>query len=107
MTTFDDRETAFESRFAHDQELEFRAIARRNKLIGHWAAERMGLDAAAAEDYAQSVVRADFEEAGDADVMRKLKTDLAAAGLAVEEAEIRQKMYDLLLLARTQVATSG
>ena len=92
MTTFDDRERAHESKFARDEEMLFRVHARRNRLVGGWAAERMGLSAAEAEAYAKSVVQADFEEAGDQDVVRKLLGDLVSAGVEVDEAEIRAAM---------------
>ena len=82
MTTFDDRERAFETKFAHDEELRFRVIARRNRLLGGWAARLMGLSEAEAEAYAKDVIRADFEEAGEEDVVRKLLGDLTAAGIA-------------------------
>ena len=107
MTTFDQREQAFESRFAHDQELEFRAVARRNKLIGHWAAEALGLTGDAAEAYAQEVVRADFEEAGDADVLRKLRHDFDASKVAIDDAALRKQMQDLLVVAREQLKAGG
>ncbi len=92
MTTFNDRERAYESKFARDEEMLFRVHARRNRLVGQWAAERMGLSAAEAEAYAKSVVQADFEEAGDEDVVRKLLGDLVSAGVNVDEAEIRGAM---------------
>ncbi|GGE01812.1 hypothetical protein GCM10011529_05240 [Polymorphobacter glacialis] len=80
MTTFDNRETAFENKFAHDAELQFKVVVRRNKLLGQWAAERLGKSGEDAEAYAKTVVAADFEEAGDQDVIRKLVADLAATG---------------------------
>ena len=89
MTTFDDRERGEERKFAHDEEMMFRIQARRNRLLGHWAAERMGLSAAEAEAYAKAVVQADFEEAGDEDVVRKLIGDLTSAGIDVSESDIR------------------
>ncbi len=85
MTTFDDRERAFENMYARDQELQFKVTARRNRLTGLWAAARLGLEGEAAEDYARSVVAADFEEAGDADVIRKLMVDLGPRGVSEEE----------------------
>jgi hypothetical protein len=85
MTTFDDRERAFEAQYARDQELQFKVTARRNRLTGLWAAARLGLSGEAAEDYARSIVAADFEEAGDADVIRKLKADLGRVGVSEEE----------------------
>jgi hypothetical protein len=80
MTTFDDREKAFERKFAQDEELRFRATARRNKLFGLWAAEKLGLSGSEAEDYAKSVVKADFAQPGDDDVLNKVRTDLEAKG---------------------------
>ncbi len=102
MTTFDDREHAFENKFAHDEELRFRAEARRNKLLGLWAAELMGLDEAAAHDYARAVVAADLQEAGDEDVYRKLAGDLG--GLA-DEPTIRARMAELMIEAKSQIMT--
>ena len=96
MTTFDKREEGFEKKFAHDEELRFKAMARRNKLLGLWAAEKLGKSGAEAESYAKSVVMADFQEAGDDDVLRKVKADLEAGGAAVSEGEIRTRMTDLL-----------
>lgn len=89
MTTFQDRERAEEAKFAHDEEMEFRIHARRNRLLGAWAAERMGLSPAEAEAYAKSVVQADFEESGDEDVVRKILGDLIAAAVDASEAEVR------------------
>lgn len=89
MTTFDDRERAEEGKFAHDQEMMFRIQARRNRLLGQWAAERMNLSAAETEAYAKGVVQADFEEAGDEDVVRKLLGDLVSAGVDADEGEVR------------------
>ena len=92
MTDFKDRERAEEAKFAHDEEMHFRVHARRNRLLGQWAAERMGLSAVEAEGYAKSVVQADFEEAGDEDVIRKLLGDLVSAGIEVSEADVRTAM---------------
>ncbi len=100
MTTFDDRETAFENKFAHDAEMQFRAVARRNKLTGLWAAELMGKAGQDAADYAMTVVQADFEEAGDDDVVRKLVADLA--GKATAE-QVKAKLAELLPVAKTQL----
>ena len=100
MTTFDDRETAFESKFAHDADMQFRAEARRNKLLGLWAAELTGKSGDAATDYAMSVVNADFEEAGIEDVVRKVAADLGAKASADE---IRAKMAELLKVAKSQL----
>ena len=89
MSAFDDRERAFETKFARDQEVQFRITARRNRLLGAWAAEKMGLSAVEAESYAKAVVQADFEEAGDEDVIRKLLGDLVSAGVDVSEGDVR------------------
>ena len=103
MTTFDDREKGFESKFALDQEQEFKAVARRNKLLGLWAAEKMGLSTESAEDYAKAVVRADFEQPGEEDVFRKVAGDFEGSGLTVSEGEIRRKMDELASVAREQI----
>lgn len=100
MATFDDRERGFENKFAHDADLRFRAEARRNRLVGLWAAGLLNKTGAEAEAYAASVVKADFQEAGDADVLRKLTADLA--GVA-DVATIRTRMDALLLEAMTQI----
>lgn len=92
MTDFNDRERAEEAKYAHDEEMHFRIHARRNRLLGQWAAERMGLSAVEAEAYAKSVVQADFEEAGDEDVVRKLLGDLVSAGIEVSESDVRGAM---------------
>ena len=89
MADFKDRERAEEAKFAHDEEMRFRIIARRNRLLGGWAAEKMGLSAVEAEAYSKAVVQADFEEAGDEDVIRTLLRDLVSAGTEVSEADIR------------------
>ena len=94
MTTFDKREEGFEKKFAHDEELRFKANARRNKLLGLWAAEKMGLSGPAADAYAKEVVMADFEEAGDDDVFRKVRKDFDAKGVAQSDQQIRQTMDD-------------
>ncbi len=96
MTTFDDRKDAFEKKFAHDEELRFKATARRNKLLGLWAAGQLGHTGTDAETYAKTVVMADFEEAGDEDVLRKVQADLEAASASASESEIRQAMLDLM-----------
>jgi hypothetical protein len=103
MTTFNDRERAEESKFAHDEETVFRIQARRNKLLGQWAAQRMGLDAAETEAYARSVVQAEFEEAGDEDVVRKLLGDLISAGVEIDEPEIRAALETHAVEARSQI----
>lgn len=100
MSTFDDRERAFESKFAHDAEMQFRAGARRNKLVGLWAAGLMGLQGDAAAAYAAEVVKADFEEAGDEDVFRKLARDL---GDKADEATIRARMESCMAEAKDQI----
>lgn len=100
MTTFDDRESAFENKFAHDEEMQFKAEARRNKLLGLWAADLMGKSEAEAEEYAKEVVKSDFEEAGHEDVVRKVSGDLA--GKATDD-EIRAKMAELLVVAKGQL----
>ena len=101
MSTFDDREKGFEKKFANDQELEFKSTARRNRLLGEWAAGLMGLENVA--DYAKAVVKADFEQPGDEDVLRKVHQDLQGAGLSNSEGEIRAKMDELLAIAREQI----
>lgn len=100
MSTFDDREHAFENKFAHDAQMQFKAEARRNKLLGLWAAELMGKSGGDAEAYAKEVVKADFEEAGDEDVYRKVAGDL---GEKATEAEIRAKMSELMIVAKSQL----
>ena len=101
MTTFDKREQGFENKFAHDQDLEFKATARRNKLLGLWAAGLMGLESA--DEYAKAVVKSDFEQPGDDDVLRKVLTDLSGSGLPTTEGEVRRKMDELLAIARDQI----
>ena len=105
MTTFDKRKDAFESKFARDEELRFKATARRNKLLGLWAAEKLGKSGAEAEAYAKSVVMADFEEAGDDDVVRKVRKDLEDAGVSGADPMIRTAMIDLLERAIDEVKT--
>ena len=103
MSQFDDRERAFESMYARDQEMQFKITARRNRLIGQWAAKKMGLTEAEADAYAKDVIRADFEEAGDDDVIRKLLGDLTSAGIEVDEATIRQTLDHKTVEARRHV----
>jgi len=103
MTTFDEREAAFEKKYAHDAEMQFKAEARRNKLFGLWAAAKMGLTGDAADAYAKSVVIADLKEAGDQDVLRKVAEDLAGKGMTVAETELRKKMGEFLAEAKSQV----
>lgn len=104
MTTFDDREHAFEAKFAHDEEMQFKAQARCNKLLGLWAAALMGKSGDEAETYAKSVVKADFEEAGHEDVVRKVAGDLGDASSADE---IRAKMAELLVEAKAQIMSEA
>ena len=105
MTTFDKREEGFEKQFAHDEELRFKAMARRNKMLGLWAAGVLGKGGADAEAYAKEVVLADFEEAGDNDVLRKVSKDLQPKG--VTEQQIRAQMTELLAQAVEQIKKSG
>ena len=107
MAEFDDREKAQEAKFARDGELRFKAEARRNRLLGLWAAEHMGLSARHAKDYAAEVVAADFAEAGEEDVFRKVSADLKAKGASVSDDMIRKKMAELMLAARDQVSAEG
>jgi hypothetical protein len=104
MTTFDKREEGFEKKYAHDEELRFKATARRNKLFGLWAAEKLGLKGAEADSYAKSVVIADFEEGGDNDVFRKVRKDLDAKGISVvSDQQLRQMMDELLAKAVEEI----
>src|SRR3712207_6355616 len=103
MTTFDDRERAFESQYARDQEMQFKIVARRNRLLGQWAAKLMGLTEAEADSYAKDVVRADFEEAGDEDVIRKVLGDLTSAGVDCDEKRIREALEHKHVEARRQM----
>lgn len=107
MATFDDRQKAQEAKFAFDAERQFKATARRNKLLGLWAAELMGLNGTDAQAYAAEVIEADFQEAGDEDVLRKVITDLQAKGTTVSEAQTRAKMEEFARLAREQVLAEG
>ena len=106
-TTFDKREDGFEKQFAHDEELRFKATARRNKLLGLWAAEKMGLSDGDADAYAKAVVMADFEEAGDQDVYRKVRKDLDDRKVSASDQEIRTAMVDLMAKAIEQIKASG
>ena len=103
MTTFDKREEGFEKKFALDEELKFKAEARRDKLVGLWAAEKLGIAGAEAEAYAKAVVAADFEEPGPDDVVRKLRADFDAKGVAVSDQEIRAKLDEMFAKAVEQV----
>jgi hypothetical protein len=101
MTTFDDRERGFEKKFAMDQDSEFKATARRNRMLGEWAAGLMQLETV--DEYARAVVKSDFEQPGDDDVLRKVFGDLKSAGVAVSEGEVRMKMDELLAVSREQL----
>ncbi|MGI8705606.1 MAG: DUF1476 domain-containing protein [Sphingomicrobium sp.] len=103
MTQFDDRERAYEAKFAHDEQMSFRIIARRNRLLGEWAARQMELSDEETASYAKDVVRADFEEAGDEDVIRKVLGDLTGAGLDVSDSEIREALGHKMVEARRQI----
>jgi hypothetical protein len=103
MTTFDKREEAFEKKYALDEEQRFKAEARRNKLLGLWVAEKLGKSGDAADAYAKEVIAAEFEGAGDADVVRKVMGDLSAKGISVSEQEIRAQMSELMAVAVAQV----
>jgi hypothetical protein len=107
MTTFDKREEGFEKKFALDEEQKFKAEARRNKALGMWAAEKLGMTGDAATTYAKEVVVADFDAPGDADVFNKLKADFAAKNVAVSDAELRRKMDELMAGAVADVKKSG
>jgi hypothetical protein len=107
MTTFDKREEGFEKKFALDEEQKFKAEARRNKLLGLWAAEKLGITGDAANAYAKEVVAADFEEDGDKDVLHKVLKDLTAKGTAITELEVRAKMDELMVQAAAQVKAAG
>ena len=102
MTQFDDRERAFENMYARDQELQFKIVARRNRLLGMWAAKKMGLTEAEADAYARDVIRADFEDSGDDDVIRKLLGDLISAGIDIDDVTIRQALEHKTVEARRQ-----
>jgi hypothetical protein len=106
MTTFDDRERAFETKFARDEEMAFRITARRNRLLGQWAAAQMRLTPEETDAYAKAVVQADFEEAGDEDVIRKLVGDLTAAGVEIDEAAVRRALEEQAIEARRQLLES-
>jgi hypothetical protein len=103
MTTFDKREEGFEKKFAHDEELRFKATARRNKLLGLWVAQKLGMSGAEADVYAKEVVQADFEEAGEDDVFRKVRKDLDAKGVSASDQEIKTQMIDLMAQAVQQI----
>jgi len=103
MTTFDKRKDAFENKFAHDEQLRFKAEARRNRLLGEWAAGLLGKTGNDATEYAKSVVAADFEEAGDDDVFRKVRADLDAAGVERSDHQLRRTMDELMITAAEQI----
>ena len=107
MTTFDNREKAFEKKFALDEELKFKAEARRNNLLGAWAAEKMGISADGVAAYQKEVRRADLEEAGDDDVFRKVRGDFDAKGITVSDEELRDKMVSCMELAITQIESES
>lgn len=103
MSGFDKREEGFEKKFAHDEELRFKATARRNKLLGLWAAEKLSLSGADADTYAKSVVVADFDEPGDEDVYRKVRSDFEAKGVQISDEDLRKAMNDLLAQAIAEI----
>ncbi len=103
MTTFDKREDAFEKKFAHDEELRFKAAARRNKLLGLWAADKLGMAGEKADDYAKEVIRSDLEEPGDEDVFRKIRGDFDEAGVDQSDHQIRRTMDELMAEAVEQI----
>jgi hypothetical protein len=105
MSAFEDREKGFEKKFAADQEVEFRAQSRGNRMLGEWAAKKMGLENV--DDYVRAVVRAELGQGGEEDVVRKVIADLAGAGFEVRESEVRSKMEEFLAFAREQVKTGG
>ena len=107
MSQFNEREKAFEAKFVHDEKLNFKVMARRNKLLGLWAAEKMGMGPAESQDYAAEVVKADFEEAGDEDVYRKVKGDLDAKHIDLSEHQVRREMEEQLIEAKRQVMEEG
>jgi hypothetical protein len=107
MTTFDKREEGFEKKFAHDEELRFKASARRNKMLGLWAAEKLGYTGAAADAYAKEVVMADFDEPGDGDVFKKVRTDFDAKNVKLTDAEIQRAMEELMAKAIAEIKTTG
>ena len=107
MSTFDEREKAFENKFKRDQELQFKVTARRNKLLGLWAAEQMGIKGDAAEAYAKEIVAADLDRAGDSDVVDRVLKDFAAKGVDHDAAKVRREMERLMGVAKEQVAKQG
>jgi hypothetical protein len=103
MTQFDDRERAFEAKYARDEEMQFRITARRNRLLGEWAARRMGLSDVETESYSKDVIRSDFEEAGEHDVIRKVLGDLTSAGIDCDEELVREALKNKEIEARRQI----
>src|SRR4051812_1700872 len=103
MTSFEDRESSFENKFKHDKELEFKATARRNKLLGLWAANLLGIHGAEAETYAKTVVKADLEQPGDQDVVNKLLGDFKGRGIEMSEHRLRKQMVELMSAAVAQI----
>ncbi len=107
MSTFEERGDSFEKKFAHDEELQFKATARRNRMLGQWAAEKLGLAGEAADAYAKEVVMADFEEAGDHDVFRKIRADFDAKSVDQSDHQIRRTMDELMQKAIAEIKTKG
>ena len=107
MTSFKDREKSFEKKFVMDEELKFKAESRRNRLLGHWAAAKLGLSGAEVDDYVKAVRKADLAQKGDEDVFQKIKKDLADKGLNVPDGEVRKAMDDFLADAAQQIQTEG
>jgi hypothetical protein len=107
MTSFEDREKGFERKFAHDEELKFRATARRNRLLGLWAAEQMGITGEHADAYAREVIKADLEEPGEEDVFRKIRADFDAKGVDQSDHQIRRMMVDLMSMAIGQIESEA
>jgi hypothetical protein len=107
MTNFEDREKGYERKFAHDEELKFKATARRNKLLGLWAAEQLGLTGDQAQAYAREVIKADLEIPGDDDVFRKIRRDFDAKGVQKSDHQIRSKMVDLMGVAVGQIESEA
>jgi hypothetical protein len=107
MTNFEDREKGFERKFAHDEELKFKATARRNKLLGLWAAGELGISGDAAQAYAREVIKADLEQPGEEDVFRKIRNDFDAKGVALSDHQIRRKMSELMGEALAQIESEA
>ena len=103
MESFERRKDGFERKFAHDEELRFKAMARRNRMLGHWAAEKLGLSGPDVDSYAREVVKADFEAPGDEDVFRKIRTDFDAKNITLSDHQIRRTMEELLVKAAEQI----